>query len=99
MAASQKVGSLSLLIEAVADHGLVEGLERLHALLQLLQVEAEVLLAALEFLGAEQFQCLLGRCRVVGIGVVHGDAVEDRGGGEEQPVVEGVLGIETVRRG
>ena len=83
--------------ETVADHGLVEGLESLDALLKLLEVEAEVLLAVDEFLGAEQFQCFLGGCGVVRIGVVHGDAVEDGVGGEEQAIVEGVLGIQAVR--
>ena len=82
--------------ETVADHRLVECLQALDALLQLLQVEAEVLLSAFELLRVQQFQGFLGCCRVVGIGVVHGDAVEDRGRGEEQAIVEGVLGVEPV---
>ena len=82
--------------EAVADHRLVEGLEGLDALLELLEVEAEVLLAIGEFLGAEQFQGFLGGGGVVRVGVVHGDAVEDGVSGEEQAIVEGVLGIQAV---
>ncbi len=82
--------------ETVADHGLVERLEGLDALLKLLEVEAKVLLAVDELLGAQELEGFLGGCGVVGIGVVHGDAVEDGVGGEEQAIVEGVLGIQAV---
>ncbi len=82
--------------KTVTDHRFVEGLEVLDALLQLLEIEAEVLLPAFEFLRVQQFQGFLGCRGVVGIGVVHGDAIEDAGRREEQPIVEGVLGIETV---
>ena len=84
--------------ETVSDQGFVERFERLDALLQLLEVKTEVLLTVGEFFGAEQFQCFLGGRGVVGVRVVHGDAVEDRIGGEEQAIVEGVLGIEAVRQ-
>ncbi len=96
MASIQKRGVRVALDEGVADHGLVEGGQRLEPLLQLLQVEAEVLLAVGELLHAEQLQRLLGGLGVLLGGVVHGDALEDRGGGEEQAIVEGVLGVQAM---
>ena len=71
-------------------------MQPLEALLELLQVEAEVLLPAGEFLGVQQVHGLLGGLCVVRVGVVHRDALEDRGGGEEQAIAEGVLGVQAM---
>ena len=75
---------------------LVESLERLAAHRELLQVEAEPLLAVGEFLGLEQLDGLLGGVDVFLVGVVHGQALEGRLRGEHHAVGEGVLGVDVV---
>ena len=65
--------------EGVADDGLIEGGQGLDSLLELLQIEAKVLLAVGQLLDAEQLHGLFGGFAVVHGGMVHGDALEDRG--------------------
>ncbi len=58
--------------------GSLRALESLDALLELLEIKAEVLLAAVELLGAQKLESFLCRSGVVGVGVVHGNAIERR---------------------
>src|SRR5713101_3043570 len=90
------LGIVVALDQTVADHGLIEGLERFDALLELLEVEAKVLLTAFQFLGAEQLHRFFGSGGIVRIRMVHGDAVEDGCRWEEQAIVEGVFGVKPV---
>jgi hypothetical protein len=91
MACIQKVVSVSLLTRPSPIIGSLSAFRPLTRCLQLLQVEAEVLLAVGEFLGAQQLHRLLGGLGVVRVGVVHGDALEDRVDGKSRRSLKAYL--------
>jgi hypothetical protein len=82
--------------QAVAELRGGEGLETLLASLQLLQVEAEVLLAVGEILDAEELESLLGGLEIISVGVLEGELGEGRLRWEEEAITEGKLGVNVV---
>ena len=64
--------------------------------MQLLEVEAEVLLPVDEFLRAKQLHSLLGRFGVVRVRMMHRDAVEHCDRGKNEGVVERELGVQSM---